>query len=30
MEMYIAVLEEDARHAGKDPDLKAVSDRDEA
>ena len=29
MEMYIAVLEEDARQANKEPDLKAVSDRDE-
>ena len=28
MEMYIAVLEEDARQAGKDPDFKAVSNRD--
>ena len=29
MEIYIAVLEEDARQAGKEPDLKAVGDRDE-
>ena len=29
MEMYIAVLEDDARQANKEPDLKAVSDRDE-
>ena len=29
MEIYIAVLEEDARQANKEPDLKAVGDRDE-
>ena len=29
MEIYIAVLEEEARQADKEPDLKAVSDRDE-
>ena len=29
IEMYIAVLEEDARQVGKDPGLKAVFDRDE-
>ena len=29
MEIYISVLEEDARQANKEPDLKAVGDRDE-
>ena len=29
MEIYIAVLEEDARQAGREPDLKVVADRDE-
>ena len=29
MEIYIAVLEEDARQAGRETDLKAVTDRDE-
>ena len=29
MEIFIAVLEEDVRQAGKEPDLKAVADRDE-
>ena len=29
MEIYIAVLEEDARAAGKDADLRAFNDRDE-
>ena len=29
MEIFIAVLEEDARQAGKEPDLKAVADRDQ-
>ena len=29
MEIYIAVLEEDTRQANKEPDLKAVGDRDE-
>ena len=28
MEIYIAVLEEEARQAHKEPDLKAVGDRD--
>ena len=29
MEIYIALLEEDARKAGKEPDIKAVGDRDD-
>ena len=29
MEIYMSVLEEDARQANKEPDLKAVGDRDE-
>ena len=29
MEIYISVLEEDARQANKEPDLKAVRNRDE-
>ena len=28
MEIYISVLEEEARQANKEPDLKAVGDRD--
>ena len=28
MEIYIAMLEEDARQAGKEPNLKAVGNRD--